>query len=221
MTERDQSPAGTQGGAGDWREQTDPGLVPMGGPQTDAGQSRYAGATSYTGPSHTPPSYTPPSSTAPEYSTRPVSIRRPDTLASLLLILAGIAAAVSLLLRWLPGSDLTGLDLVRRGFDDVQQGFEQLFETGFWQPMAVVLGGGVLFVLGLFMVLPARTHRFLGVLALLVSLVAAAGVVVPLADIGWDVAEIDTGFWFAVAVPVLGLLGALKAMFTGPRYGTH
>jgi hypothetical protein len=70
-------------------------------------------------------------------------------------------------------------------------------------------------------VLPARTHRFFGVLALLVSLVAAAGVVVPLADIGWDVAEIDTGFWFAVAVPVLGLLGALKAMFTGPKYGTH
>jgi hypothetical protein len=206
MTERDQSPAGTQRGTGDWREQTSPGLVPMGGPQTDAGQPPHGGATSYT---------------APEYSTRPVTVRRPDTLASLLLILAGIAAAVSLLLRWLPGSDLTGLDLVRRGFDDVEQGFGRLFETGFWQPMAVILGGGVLFVLGLLMVLPARTHRFLGVLALLVSLVAAAGVVVPLADIGWDVAEIDTGFWFAAAVPALGLLGALKAMFTGPKYGTH
>ncbi|MGY1591538.1 hypothetical protein ACI79D_06120 [Geodermatophilus sp. SYSU D00708] len=206
MTERDQSPAGTQRGSGDWREQTSPGLVPMGGPQTDAGPAGNAGATSYT---------------APEYSTRPVTVRRPDTFASLLLILAGIAAAVSLLLRWLPGSDLTGLDLVRRGFDDVGQGFGRLFETGFWQPMAVILGGGVLFVLGLLMVVPARTHRFLGVLALLVSLVAAAGVVVPLAGIGWDVAEIDTGFWFAVAVPVLGLLGALKAMFTGPKYGTH
>ncbi|MGY1621843.1 hypothetical protein ACI789_06600 [Geodermatophilus sp. SYSU D00965] len=206
MTERDQSPAGTQRGSGDWREQTSPGLVPMGGPQTDAGPAGTAGATSYT---------------APEYSTRPVTVRRPDTFASLLLILAGIAAAVSLLLRWLPGSDLTGLDLVRRGFDDVGQGFGRLFETGFWQPMAVILGGGVLFVLGLLMVVPARTHRFLGVLALLVSLVAAAGVVVPLAGIGWDVAEIDTGFWFAVAVPVLGLLGALKAMFTGPKYGTH
>lgn len=211
MTERDQSPAGTQSGTGDWREQTSPGLVPTGGPQTDAGQSRSAGATSYTAPS----------STAPEYSTRPVTVRRPDTLASLLLILAGVAAAVSLLLRWLPGSDLTGLDLVRRGFEDLQQSFGKLFETGFWQPMAVVLGGGVLFVLGLLMMLPARTHRFFGVLALLVSLVAAAGVVVPLADIGWDVAGIDTGFWFAVAVPVLGLLGALKAMFTGPKYGTH
>jgi len=71
------------------------------------------------------------------------------------------------------------------------------------------------------MVLPARTHRFLGILALLVSLVAAAGVVVPLASIGWDVKQIDTGFWFALAVPALGLLGALKAMFTGPKYGTH
>ncbi|MGY1703233.1 hypothetical protein ACI79C_01570 [Geodermatophilus sp. SYSU D00697] len=207
MTERDQSPAGTQSGSGDWREQTSPGIAPSGGPQTDAGYPGWSGARP---------------STTPEYSTTPVTVRRPDTFASLLLILAGIAAAVSLLLRWLPGSDLTGLDLVRRGFEDLDGGgLGALFDSGFWQPMAVVLGGGVLFVLGLLMVLPARTHRFLGVLALLVSLVAAAGVMVPLVDIGWDVDEIDTGFWFAVAVPALGLLGALKAMFTGPRYGTH
>jgi hypothetical protein len=71
---------------------------------------------------------------------------------------------------------------------------------------------------GLLVVLPARTHRFLGVLALLVSLVAGAGVLVPLAAVGWDPATVDTGFWFAVAVPVLGLLGALKALLTGPRW---
>jgi hypothetical protein len=207
MTERDQSPTGTQGGAGDWREQTSPGITPLGAGQTDAGYPGHTGATPYT---------------APQYSTTPVTVRRPDTLASLLLLLAGIAAAVSLILRWLPGNDLTGLDLVRRGFDDVAGGgVGRLFSTGFWQPAAVILGGGVLFLLGLLMVLPARTHRFLGILALLVSLVAAAGVVVPLASIGWDVRKIDTGFWFAVAVPALGLLGALKAMFTGPRYGTH
>ncbi|MGK5114204.1 hypothetical protein [Geodermatophilus sp. CPCC 205506] len=157
------------------------------------------------------------STTTPEYSTRPVSVRRADTFASLLLILAGLAAAVSLLLRWLPGSDLTGWDLVQRGFDELEDGVGRLIDTGFWQPMAVVLGGGVLFVLGLLVVLPAKTHRFLGVLALLVSLVAAAGVLVPLANTGWDLDQVDTGFWFAVAVPVFGLLGALKAMFTGPR----
>ena len=66
----------------------------------------------------------------------------------------------------------------------------------------------------LLVVLPARSHRFLGVLALLVALVAGAGVLVPLADVGWRPDTIDTGFWFAVAVPVLGLLGALKALLT-------
>ena len=55
-------------------------------------------------------------------------------------------------------------------------------------------------------------------LNLLVALVAAAGVLVPLAAVDWDPDTIDTGFWFAVAVPVLGLLGALKALLTGPRW---
>ena len=146
-------------------------------------------------------------------------VRRPDSLASLLLILAGIAAGISLLLRWLPGSDLTGWDLVRRGIDDLTGGgLAALFENGFWQPTAVVLGGAALFLLGLLVVLPARSHRFLGVLALLVALVAGAGVLVPLADVGWDAGAVDTGFWFAVAVPVLGLLGALKALLTSPRW---
>lgn len=197
MSEREQFPARTQGGSDDWREQTTPGIQPVGG---------------------SPAGYHGGGSTAPAYSTTPVTVRRADSFASLLLILAGVAAAVSLLLPWLPGSELTGWDLTRRGVEDFDGGgVGELVETGFWQPLVVVLGGGLLFVIGLLMVLPARTHRFLGVLALLVGLVAAAGVLVPLADIGWDTDVIDTGFWFAVAVPVLGLLGALKAMFTGPK----
>ncbi|MFW3169939.1 hypothetical protein [Geodermatophilus sp. CPCC 206100] len=224
MSEREQSPAGAAGGTGDWREQTTPGIEPVRGgpadpgygpgPSTPAGYGSAAagsGAAGFGGAGAT--------TTAPAYSTRPVPVRRPDTFASLLLILAGIAAAVSLLLQWLPGSDRNGLDLVRRGFDELENGFGELLGSGFWQPMAVILGGGVLFVLGLLLVLPARTHRFLGVLALLVSLVAAAGVLVPLAGTGWDLDAIDTGFWFAAAVPALGLLGALKALLTGPRSG--
>ncbi|NEK58066.1 hypothetical protein GCU56_09290 [Geodermatophilus sabuli] len=245
MSERDQSHPGTPGTPGsqgeDWREQTTPGIQPVGaqpagtgyggattggyGGTTAGGYGTDSGYGSGTGQGGAPPGQSDASSgwpgagraTAPEYSTRPVTVRRADTLASLLLILAGIAAAVSLLLRWLPGSDLTGWDLVRRGFDDLEQGLGELVDTGFWQPMAVILGGGVLFVLGLLVVLPAKTHRLLGVLALLVSLLAAAGVLVPLADTGWDLSAVDTGFWFAVAVPTLGLLGALKALLTGPK----
>ena len=210
MSEREQTPAGGVRGPADWREQTIPGIQPVAAP-VSAG-----------GPGHTPgppppPGYAP--RPAPEYSTTPVRVRRPDSLASLLLLLASIAAGVSLLLRWLPGSDLTGWDLVDRGLDDLADGGAQaLFDNGFWQPMAVVLGGAVLFVLGLLAVLPARSHRLVGVLALLVVLVAGAGVLVPLAAVGWDPDTIDTGFWFAVAVPALGLLGALKALFTSPRW---
>jgi hypothetical protein len=211
MSEREQSPAPGTRGPGDWREQTIPGMQPVGAP-VGAGGPGYA-----PGPPPPPPGYAP--RPAPEYSTTPVRVRRPDSLASLLLLSAGIAAGVSLLLRWLPVSDLTGWDLVHRGFDDAADGgVAALFDNGFWQPMAVVLGGAVLFLLGLLVVLPAHSHRFLGVLALLVSLVAGAGVLVPLAAEGWDLDTIDTGFWFAVAVPVLGLLGALKALFTGQRW---
>jgi hypothetical protein len=198
MSEREQSPAGPGGPV----EPSRAGTEPVGTPRDDAG---YAGTAAG-------------GTTAPQYSTSPVTVRRGDGIAGLLLILAGVAAAVSLLLSWLPGSDLTGFDLVRRGIEDLADGgVGEVIDNGFWQPLAVILGGGVLFVLGLLMILPARTHRLLGLLALLVAGAAAAGVLVPLAEAGWDTSEIDTGFWFAAAVPVLGLLGALKALLSGPK----
>jgi hypothetical protein len=96
-----------------------------------------------------------------------------------------------------------------------------LVSSGLWQPMAITLGGGVLLVLGLLLLLPARTHRFLGLVALVVSLVLAIAVLVPLADARWHLGFFDLGFWFAMAVPVLGLLGALKAVLTRPRLSTR
>ena len=78
--------------------------------------------------------------------------------------------------------------------------------------------GGLLLVLGLLLLLPAKRHRFLGLLALMISGAAAAAVLVPLFQADWDLGTFDLGFWFACAVPVLGLLGALKALLTGRRY---
>ena len=204
MTERDphtqQIPAGQ---AGDWRAQTTPGMAPVGGGASPAGGYGYAG---------------PPSATQPDHSTRPVAVRGPASLAGLLLILAGIAAAVSLALSWLASTTDIGLDLVRRGFDEFGGGFRALVDSGFWQPLAVVLGGGVLLLLGVLMWLPARSHRLLGLLALLVSGLAVAAVLVPLVAEEWQPSAFGLGFWFACAVGVLGLLGALKAMLTGPKY---
>jgi hypothetical protein len=168
-----------------------------------------AGATAHPAPGEPGPA----GETTPQYSDRPVAFRGPESLGGLLLILAGIAAGISLLVDWLADGDATGLDLVRDGLDDLGGSFSD----GLWQPLAVVLGGGVLFVLGILMWLPLRTHRFLGVLALLVSLAATAGVLVPLVGADWDLSFFGPGFWCAIAVAVLGLLGSVKALVTGPR----
>ncbi|WP_241038510.1 hypothetical protein [Blastococcus litoris] len=166
------------------------------------------GATAY------PPAQGPDTgSTAPDYSARPVAIRGPESLGGLLLILAGIAAAVSLLLDWLEGDDVSGWTLVRAGFDDLGG----IFDTGLWQPLAIVLGGGVLFVLGILMWLPMRGHRFLGLLGLLVTGAVIAAVLVPLQDADWDLGFFGPGFWLGIAVAVLGLLGSVKALLTRPK----
>jgi hypothetical protein len=197
------------------RHDTTPGIQPVGSRPGENGASVAAGsgAHGYVAPGE---NYY----TTPQYSTQPVVVRRPDAVAGLLLLLAGIAAAISLILDWVPGTDLTGWDLLRRGFDTLGEGFGEIFDTGIWQPMAIILGGGVLFVLGLLALLPARTHRVLGVLALVVTGLVIAGVLVPLADAGFDFSDFELGFWFAIAVAVLGLLGALKALLTGPKYAT-
>ena len=154
--------------------------------------------------------------TAPPYSDRPVALRGPESLGGLLLILAGVAAGISLLLDGLADDDVSGWGLVRRGFEDLGR----VFVNGLWQPLAIVLGGGALFVLGILMWLPMRSHRILGFLGLLVSLAVAAGLLVPLVKADWDLGFFGIGFWFAIAVAVLGLLGSIKALLTGPKYAS-
>jgi hypothetical protein len=154
---------------------------------------------------------------APDRPRRLAVLRRADGLGGLFLLLAGMAAGVSLLLHWRHGSGATGLTLVRRGVEALGSGGGELWRSGLWQPLAVVLAGGVLFLLGLLLFVPARSHRLLGVVGLFVALAAAVGVLVPLADADWRVDRFAIGMWFAVAVAGLGLLGALKAMLTGPR----
>ncbi|WP_040338483.1 hypothetical protein [Candidatus Blastococcus massiliensis] len=172
---------------------------------TERDQS-FGGASAASGP--------PTDTTTPVYSAEPVAVRGPSSLAGLLLILAGIAAAISLVLDWVDGEDTTALDLVREGFEDLGG----IVDNGLWQPMAVVLGGGVLLVLGILMWLPARSHRFLGLLGLIVSGLVTWAVLVPLYEADWELAVFGPGFWCAIAVAVLGLLGSLKALLTGKRY---
>jgi hypothetical protein len=152
-------------------------------------------------------------STVPPYSDRPVAVRGPESLGGLLLILAGIVAAVSLPLDWIDGIDSSGWSLLKAGLEDLGG----IFDEGLWQPLAILLGGGLLFVLGILMWLPMRSHRLFGLLGLLVTAAVIAGVLVPLQDAGWDLGAFAIGFWLGIAVAVLGLLGSLKAVMTRPR----
>jgi hypothetical protein len=209
--------------ADDWREQTTPGMTPIRGgaaadPSVGAGTGWGApGQPAYGQPAHGQPGWGGPAATAPPYSDRPVSPRRPDALAGLLLVLAGAAAGVSLLLHWVHVSDRTGLSILRSALGTAADDRGAFFSQGWWEPVVIVLGGGLLLVLGLLVLVPARAHRFLGVVALLVALGVTAAVLVPMAADGWSTGVYDLGWWFAAAVAALGLLGALKAALTRPR----
>jgi hypothetical protein len=143
-------------------------------------------------------------------------LRRADPFGAGALVLAGVAANVSLLLPWSPGEGPTGLSLVQRGGEALGSGIAESARSGVWQPLVVVLCGGLLVLLGFLLLVPARAHRLVGVLALVVALAAAAAIVLLLADDGSVTDGFGPGMWCAVAVPVLGVLGSLKAMLTPP-----
>jgi hypothetical protein len=145
-----------------------------------------------------------------------VAQRRPDRIGCVLLVLAGVAANISLSLAWLRGTGTSGLSLVSHGIDQLGDGVDALVRSSLWQPLVVVVGGGLLVLLGVALLVPARAHRLVGVLALVVALAAAAAVLVLLGSADWRLDSFGVGTWFAAAVPVLGLLGALKAMLTPP-----
>jgi hypothetical protein len=150
-----------------------------------------------------------------------VVLRRPDRLGGILLLLAGVAAGASLWFPWVRRTGATGLTLARRAIDAAGTGVGALGRSGLWQPLAVVLGGAVLFLLGLLLFRRARTHRLVGLLALLVAEAVTVGVVVLLAGARWLPGRIGPGLWLAVAAAGLGLLGALKALLSGPRVTTE
>ena len=156
----------------------------------------------------------------PDTAVRIVVRRRADLGAGSALALAGVAANVSLWLPWVAGEDQTGLFLVRRAVHVVGSGSWEVLRLGLWEPVAIVLCGGVLAVLALLLLFPAHTHRFVGVLALLVALAATAAVMTLLVGANWSTARLGPGLWSGVAVAGFGLLGALKAMLTLPRVTT-
>jgi hypothetical protein len=155
--------------------------------------------------------------TGPVPEVRLVTLPRADPAAALALVLAGVAAVASLWLPWRQDQGDTGWSLLRRGLALAGTSLQDFGRSGFWQPVAIVLGGVLLFLLGVVLFLPEGTHRIAGVLALLVASGPIAGVLFLVAREGWNSARFGPGMWLAIAVPTLGCLGALKAMLRTPR----
>jgi hypothetical protein len=152
-----------------------------------------------------------------EHQVRVVALPRADPLAGITLVLAGIAAAASLMVPWREDAPETGSSLVREGLAAVGSRFGDIGHSGVWEPPVIVIGGALLLLLGVLLFLPARTHRVVGVLALFLAAGVCTAVLLRLARFGWVTERFDTGMWLAVAVAALGVLGALKAMLTVPR----
>jgi len=148
------------------------------------------------------------------YAAEPVAVRRPDSLAGLLMVLAGAGIGVSLLLDWIadaPGT--TGWEILREGLDNLGS----LFDSGLWQPLVIVFGGAILLLVGLLAFIPGKSRRALGLLALVVAVAIVAAVLVALSDADFDLSRFAPGFYVVIAAAVLGLLGALKAAVTPPK----
>jgi hypothetical protein len=170
-------------------------------------------------PEETEGAESPPADDGPDvlpFHRAPGVLKRVDRFGAAALVLAGVAANMSLLLSWSPGDGPTGLALVQHSVEALRFGAGDPADTGLWQPLVVVVSGGLLVVLGLLLLIPARAHRFVGVVALIVSLAAAAAVILLMADTGWSVDRFGPGLWCAAAVPVLGLLGSLKTLVSAP-----
>ncbi|MGY1624521.1 hypothetical protein ACI789_20155 [Geodermatophilus sp. SYSU D00965] len=147
---------------------------------------------------------------------RLVVLRRADRVAGAALVLAGVAAGLGIWLPWGQDVGTTGLVRVVEGVRTLGSGVAELAGSDAWPALVVAVGGGVLFLLGLVLFRRARTHRVVGVLALLVAEAVTVAVLVALAAAGWDPARLGAGAWCAVAAAVLGLFGALKATLTAP-----
>jgi len=156
---------------------------------------------------------------------------RPDPAAAALLLIAGAGGICQLILPWrtvsVGSNSLIGGDVAVSGWQvyrllrSVPDPADDL-QIATYSILGAAVGGGALVVLAATMVL-AINHRPLGLAALLISALCAAGA-------GWmliqaraifDVgiftffAQAQLGWYLFVATGFVGLLGAWKALATG------
>lgn len=155
---------------------------------------------------------------------------RPDPVAALLLLAAGVAGIWQLFAAWFtltPPGPGNGDPVAATGWQ-VYRGLRLLPAPSGdlrWATLAVLgcaVAGGALIVLGLALLAPIN-HRPLGLAALLLSLLSLAGALWvvgharPVFDLGVFglFGQATTGFYLFLGSGLLGLIGAGKALSSG------
>jgi hypothetical protein len=147
-----------------------------------------------------------------------------DPIAGVLLILAGTAGILELLLPWRPAvkalpsySSLTGWDLFVIGRSQALSAGDTL---ALYSVLGVAVVGGACLLLGLAMFAPIDHHP-LGAIALLCSVVSIGGAIwwilqnrTAVGGIGTLFGQGEFGFYLFLAAGVIGLAGAIKALAT-------
>lgn len=131
----------------------------------------------------------------------------PNAIGAVLLILAGVLAFGSGFASWgrVYGAGVGGLELV--------QVLETLSPEGYTPVVGqaitgVVVGGVIVVLCGCLMLAPLRTHRPVGTVAALVTVVMVVAVVVVAVKLG-DLFAGGVGAWLFVLGPALALLGSV------------
>ena len=133
-----------------------------------------------------------------------------------LLQVACFVGVLALVLPWQTDPEHSGATLAGSVLDTLFRGEERfLLGRDPWSAFAVGAASLALFVLGLLLVLRPRWQRVVGGLALLAGLATSAALIAPLHRASWETTGIGLGFWLALAVPALGLLGGLAALLAG------
>jgi hypothetical protein len=159
-----------------------------------------------------------------------VGAPRADPIGAVLLVLAGVAAAVPLAAPWRPapagvlpeldGTRLTGWQVVQHLSTAADPGLLAVITK--WSMLLATAGGVALVGLGLLMFVP-MTHRPVGAAALAVAigLLAVGSWLLVRADPVFGVPAADLlqqgspGVLLLLASGVVGLFGAVKALATG------
>lgn len=145
-----------------------------------------------------------------------------DPIAGMLLILAGVAGILELLLPWkravkLLSGDATGWKLFEISRNQSLSAGDTL---ALYSVLGVAVAGGACLLLGLAMFAPIDHHP-LGAIALLLSVLSIGGaawyVLRTRSAVGGVAAVFEQGeigFYLFLAAGVIGLIGAIKALAT-------